>query len=61
MRLLTRVYGIKAFDTVQHHFLENLKRVEVSGFLPTWFEDYLSGRFHRVVLDGHTSAALPVT
>ena len=52
----------KAFDTVPHDLLlESLQRVGVSGSLLTWFEDYLSGRLQRVVLDGHTSAALPVT
>ena len=41
--------------------LENLQCVGVSGSLLTWFEDYLAGQFQRVVLDGHTSAALSVT
>ena len=53
---------LKAFDTVPHHLLlESLQCVEVCGSLLIWFEDYLSGWFQRVLLDGHTSAALQVT
>ena len=52
----------KAFDSVPHHLLINsLMDFGVSGPLLTWFKSYLSNRKQRVVLDGESSALLPVT
>ena len=59
MLLLLFIDLLKTFDTAP--LLENLQHAGVSGSLLTWFEDYLSDRFQHVVLDGHTSLALPVT
>ena len=52
----------KAFDSVPHHLLINsLMDFGVSGPLLTWFKSYLSNRRQRVVMDGESSALLPVT
>ena len=52
----------KAFDSVPHHLLINsLMDFGVSGPLLTWLKSYLSNRRQRVVLDGESSALLPVT
>ena len=52
----------KAFDSVPHDcLLAALAKVGVSGKLYKWFENYLSNRKQRVVLDGSSSAPLPVT
>ena len=51
-----------AFDTVDHNILlHKLKHYGVSGQLYAWFEDYLSGRCQRVVVDGVASSWAPVT
>ena len=43
----------KAFDSVPHDcFLVALANVGVSGKLNRWFENYLSNRKQRVILDG---------
>ena len=45
----------KAFDSLPHSLvLESLQRVGVCGSLYNWFEDYLSHRKQKVVLDGES-------
>ena len=52
----------KAFDSVPHHLLINsLIDFGVSGCLLMWFKSYFSDRKQRVVLDGESSALIPVT
>ena len=52
----------KASDSVPHHLLINsLIDFGVSGHLLTWFKSYLSDRKQWVVLDGESSALIPVT
>ena len=52
----------KAFDSLPHSLvLESLARVGVCGSLYACFEDYLSGRTQRVVLEGTRSTAVDVT
>ena len=47
----------KAFDKVWHEgFLFKLKSMDISGELYNLLENYLLGRFQRVVLDGQTSS-----
>ena len=46
----------KAFDKVFHKGpLHKLECLGIDGFLLKWFENYLKGRFHRVVLNGQSS------
>ena len=52
----------KAFDSLPHSLvLESLQRVGVCGSLYNWFEDYLSHRKQKVVLDGESSDCIDVT
>ena len=52
----------KAFDTLPHRLiLESLAGIGVGGALLSWFEDYLSGRSQRVVLEGVASSSAKVT
>ena len=47
----------KAFDKVWHKgLLYKLKSMGISGELYNLLENYLSGRFQRVVLNGQTSS-----
>ena len=51
----------KAFDKVWHEgLLYELKPMGISGELYNLLENYLSGRFQRVVLNGQTSFWRPV-
>ena len=51
----------KAFDKVWHKgLLYKLKSLGISGGLYNLLENYLSGRFQRVVLNGQTSTWRPV-
>ena len=51
----------KAFDKVWHEgLLYKLKSMGISGELYNLLENYLSGRFQRVVLNGQTSSWTPV-
>ena len=51
----------KAFDKVwQKGFLYKLKSMSISGELYNLLENYLSGRFQRIVLNGQTSSWRPV-
>ena len=51
----------KAFDKVWHEgLLYKLKSMGISGELYDFLENYLSGRFQRVVLNGQTSSWRPV-
>ena len=51
----------KAFDKVWHEgLLYKLKSMGISGQLYNLLENYLSGRFQRVVLNGQTSSWKPV-
>ena len=51
----------KAFDKVWHKgLLYKLKPVSTSGELCNLLQNYLSGRFQRVVLNGQTSSWRPV-
>ena len=52
----------KAFDKVPHNkLLFKLESLGVRGNLLAWFRSYLSGRRHRVVINGKASDYLPVT
>ena len=47
----------KAFDRVWHPgLLAKLAKVGISGKLLEWFENYLTGRLQRVVINGQTSS-----
>ena len=51
----------KALDKVRHEgLLYKLKSMGISGELYNLLENYLSGRFQRVVLNGQTSSLRPV-
>ena len=51
----------KAFDSVPHNLLIlKLKSFGFCGSLLAWFDNYLTGRTQRVVLDGSCSGWLPV-
>jgi hypothetical protein len=51
----------KAFDSVPHNLLlSKLKQYGISGNLLKWFTSYLTNRYQRVTLDGHSSDWLPV-
>ena len=50
----------KAFDTVNHSkLLRKLHTLSFTGSL-RWFEAYLTDRYHRVKINGHTSSDLQV-
>ena len=52
----------KAFDSVPHsHILSSLRKFGICGSLLSWVSSYLSDRSQRVVVDGVTSNACPVT
>ena len=52
----------KAFDSVDHNMLiHKLNKLGFSGKLLLWINDYLKDRSQRVVLDGVSSAFVPVT
>lgn len=52
----------KAFDKVPHNkLLFKLESLGIRGNLLVWFRSYLSGRRHRVVINGKASDYLPVT
>ena len=51
----------KAFDSVDHAVLRKLRSYGVTGPVLCWFEDYLTGRTQRVVVDGVASTWSPVT
>jgi hypothetical protein len=52
----------KAFDSVPHlPAITKLKSFGINGNLLNWFENYLSNRKQRVVIDGQASGWLPVT
>jgi hypothetical protein len=51
----------KAFDRVWHkRLLFKLKQSGISGHLLNWFENYLSGRSQRVVINGSNSDWLSI-
>ena len=51
----------KAFDRVWHRgLLFKLKQSGISGNLLNWFENYLSGRSRRVVINGSNSDWLSI-
>ena len=51
----------KAFDSLPHPtILSNLSRVGICGRLLDWFQNYLSNRQQKVVLDGHESSTAHV-
>ena len=51
----------KAFDKVPHNkLLFKLESLGIRGNLLAWFRSYLSGRRHRVVINGKPSDYLPV-
>ena len=52
----------KAFDKVPHFLLlQKHQLLGISGTLLKWFENYLTDRLQRVVLNGVSSNWLPVT
>ena len=52
----------KAFDSVDHAILlQKLRSYGVTGPPLCWFEDYLTGRTQRVVVDGIALTWSPVT
>ena len=51
----------KAFDSVDHAVLRKLRSYGVTGPVLCWFEDYLTGRTQRVVVDGVASTWSLVT
>ena len=52
---------LKAFDKVWHEgLLFKLKSVGISGELYSLLENYLSGRFQRVILNGQHSSWKPI-
>ena len=55
-------YIRKAFDSVPHNqILLSLAKIGVPGSLLSWFNNYLSGRYQRVVLEGVSSPLSQVT
>ena len=51
----------KAFDRVSHEKrLFKLECLGIGGCLLAWFQSYLSGRRHRVVIDNESADFLPV-
>jgi len=52
----------KAFDSVPHQqLILALHCIRIQGPLFNWFQDYLTSRYQRVVLDGVSSDFIPVT
>jgi hypothetical protein len=52
----------KAFDTVNHNLLlKKLQRFGLKDNILTWFKNYLSGRQHRVLVNGEISETRPVS
>ncbi|CAB4026200.1 Hypothetical predicted protein, partial [Paramuricea clavata] len=52
----------KAFDKVPHvKLVHKLESLGIRGSLLSWFRSYLTGRKHRVVINGEQSEYLPVT
>lgn len=52
----------KAFDKVSHNkLLYKLESFGIKGNLLSWFQAYLLGRQHRVVINGKASDYLPIT
>ena len=52
----------KAFDSVPHQrLLLKLENIGVRGSLLDWFKAFLSNRYQRVLVDGHSSDWKPVT
>ena len=52
----------KAFDSVPHcRLMRKLKAYGIDGTLLLWFENYLSGKMQRVVLNGCPSNWVDVT
>jgi len=50
----------KAFDTVPHNeLLLKLWKLGITGPLWSWFQAYLTGRYHYVTIDGASSPLLP--
>ena len=69
MITLTRIFPVdvvyldfkKAFDTVPHNeLLLKLWKLGITGPLWSWFQAYLTGRYHYVTIDGASSPLLPV-
>ena len=59
---LLRLCFAKAFDKVPHNkLLFKLESLGIRGNLLAWFQSYLSGRRHRVVINGKASDYLQVT
>ena len=51
----------KAFDRLSHEKrLFKLESLGIGGCLLAWFQSYLSGRRHRVVIDNESADFLPV-
>ena len=51
----------KAFDKVDHQrLILKLKRMGINNKTSNWIGAWLSHRFQRVVVDGHTSNSCPV-
>ena len=51
----------KAFDKVPHHRLcAKLHNYGIRGTILSWIHDFLTNRYHRVVLDGAFSETHPV-
>ena len=50
----------KGFDTVPHNeLLLKLRKLGITGLLWSWFQAYLKGRYHYVMIDGAISPLLP--
>ena len=53
---------VKAFDSIPHHLIITaLHELGVRDPLLSWFRSYLTGRSQFVVIEGVSSAAIPVT
>ena len=61
-RLVEKGIIAKAFDTVNHNLLlKKLQRFGLKDNILTWFKNYLSGRQHRVLVNGEISETRPVS